>query len=79
MNARRGICLFHVVVNQTQKYNNNQYYADNHLIIILGKHSKRQNYRTENKEQYLRTLSEGHRIWVGLLARVHCTVQIHPC
>jgi hypothetical protein len=23
-----GICLFHVVVNQTEKYNNNQYYAD---------------------------------------------------
>jgi hypothetical protein len=29
-----GICLFHVVVNQTLKYNNNQYYADNHLISI---------------------------------------------
>jgi hypothetical protein len=32
------ICLFHVVVNQTC---NNQYFADNHLINILGKHSKR--------------------------------------
>jgi hypothetical protein len=29
-----------------------------------------------NKEQYLRTLSKGHRFWVVLLADVHCTVQV---
>jgi hypothetical protein len=57
-----------------KKYNNNQYYADNHL----GKRSKGQYYWMRNKEQYLRTLSKGHRFWVGLLANVHCTVQVHP-
>jgi hypothetical protein len=35
MNAL-GSYLFHDVVNQTKKYNN-QYYADNHL----GEHSKK--------------------------------------
>jgi hypothetical protein len=50
-------------------------YAYNHL----GECSKRQYYWMRNKEQYLRTLSEGHRFWVGLVANVHCTVQVHPC
>ncbi len=54
---------------------NNQYYADNHL----GDCSKRQYYWMRNKEQYLNTLSKGHRFRVGLLANVHYTVQIHPC
>ncbi len=58
-----------------KKYNNNQYYADNHL----GECSKRQYYWKRNKEQYLRTLSNGHKFWVGLFADVHYTVQIHPC
>jgi hypothetical protein len=57
-----------------KKYNN-QYYADNHL----GERSKRQYYWMRNKEQYLRTLSNGHRSQVGLFANVHYTVQIHPC
>jgi hypothetical protein len=57
-----------------KRYNNNQYYADNHL----GKRFKRQYYWMRNREQYLRTLSNGHRFWVGLLADVHCTVQAHP-
>jgi hypothetical protein len=56
-------------------YKNNQYYAD----TILGEHSKRQYYRMRNKEQYFHTLSNSHRFWVGLLADVHSTVQIHPC
>jgi hypothetical protein len=33
-------------------------------------------------EKYMRstrTLSNGHRFWVGLPANVHCTVQIYPC
>ncbi len=54
--------------------NNNQYYADNNL----GKRSKEQYCWIRNKEQYLGTLSEGHRFWVGLLASVHCTFQVHP-
>jgi hypothetical protein len=33
MNAH-GNSLFHDVVNKTYKYKNNQYYADNYLIII---------------------------------------------
>jgi hypothetical protein len=53
-----------------KKYNNNQYYADNYL----GKRSKGQYYWMRNIEQYLLTLSKGHRFWVGLLANVHCTV-----
>jgi hypothetical protein len=49
-----------------KKKNNNQYYADNHL----GKRSKEQYcwMRNKNKEQYLRSLSEDYRFWVGLLA-----------
>jgi hypothetical protein len=74
MNAL-GIYLFPDLVNQTYKYNNNQYYADNHL----GVHSKRQYYWMRNKEQYLCTLSKGHRLWNALFADVHYTVQIHPC
>ncbi len=57
-----------------KKYNN-QYYADNHL----GECSKRQYYWMWNKEQYLRTLSNGCRFWIGLFVVVHYTVQIHPC
>jgi hypothetical protein len=40
-----GIYLFLVVVNQTSKYNNNQYYADTHL----GERSKRQYKWIRNK------------------------------
>jgi hypothetical protein len=69
-----GSYLFYDVVNQPKKYNNNQYHADNNL----GKCSKGQYYWMRNKEQYLRTLSKGHRFWVGLLANVYCTVQVHP-
>jgi ribosomal protein L11 methylase PrmA len=58
-----------------KKYNNNQSYADNHL----GKRSKRRYNWMRNKEQYLHTLSKGHRFWVELLVNVHYTVQIHPC
>jgi hypothetical protein len=41
--------------------------------------SKRQYYWMRNKEQYLHTLSKGHRFWVGLLADIQYTVQFHPC
>jgi hypothetical protein len=74
MNAS-GNYLFHDVVKQTLKKYNNQYYADNHS----GECSKRQYCWMRNEEQYLRTLSKGHRLWIGLFADVHYTVQIHPC
>ncbi len=61
-------------LTKPKKYNN-QYYADNHT----GEHSKGQYYWMRNKEQYFRTLSKGDRLWNGLFADVHYTVQIHPC
>jgi hypothetical protein len=45
----------------------------------LGERSKRQDYWMKNKEQYVCTLSGGHRFWIGLFTVVHYTVQIHPC
>ncbi len=33
----------------------------------------------ENKEKYWYTFSEDHRLWIGLLASVHSTVEVHPC
>jgi hypothetical protein len=56
MNARRNH-LFMMWLIKPKKYKNNQYYADNHL----GEHCKRQYSWMRNKEQYLRTLSKGHR------------------
>ncbi len=68
MNAL-GNSLFHDVVNQTYKYNINQYYADK----PFGGHSQKTVFQMRNKEQYAHTLSR------GLLVIVHYTVQIHPC
>ncbi len=32
-----------------------------------------------NKDQYQTYIFRGHRFWVGLLASVHSTVQVHSC
>jgi hypothetical protein len=44
-------------------------------INYLGERSKRQYYWMRNKEQYVHTLSDGHRFWIGLLAVVHHIVE----
>ncbi len=54
---------------KAKKYNNYQYYADNHL----GKHSKRQYYWMRYKEQYLHTL-QGPQVlgWAACECPLHC-------
>ncbi len=78
MNARGENCLFHDVVNQTQKYNNNQYFADNHLIIIWVSIPKVSITGGEIKNNinvhFPRATGSGLR-----LVNVHCTFQDHPC
>jgi hypothetical protein len=49
------------------------------MQISFDKHSKRQYYWTEIKNNIKHTFSRGHRFWVGLLASVHSTAHVHPC
>ncbi len=69
------VIYFMMWLIKPKKYNNNQYHAYDHL----GERSKIQYYWMRNKEQYLLTLSKGHRFWIGPVANVHCTIQVHPC
>jgi hypothetical protein len=79
MNARGEFVYSMLWLIKPKIYNTNQYYADNHLIIIcisIPKDSVAAGREIKNNKH---TFSEGHRFWVGLLASLHSTVQVHPC